>query len=984
MPGLATKIKPKSKQREPTIQRAGIRVSKPGDRLEQEAEQVARQVTSNEGPADISSVHSPSEEIQLQCAGCRTVSRVCEACEASDKTLGSAEPDSEPIAISRMSDADVDAQTQASDSTPQVTPQLANRIRNMEGKGEPLTPELRSYFEPRFGADFSNVRIHTDSEAEQTNEELDVIAFTMGRNISFSQGRYSTDTHEGKQLLAHELVHVSQQKTLGSHPPILQRKPDPSTSSFKIKSKTPVQAGSHSELLTMLQLPEGTVPPGAFDDPEVLAYLVSRIQGASGSLIIPATGISEDFLEQLPEGQVVEMDFDVLKSEPDLAADLRSAVRGASRGAGARLMRQGFNPNVKNAIGLVAYPQSRTMSALTGAMRGKGPAGALRPAPVLPTTSIVLGHTAVYAKVDGKIVSVRSYATKSTFEALLHFKGISSGTKGVQAAIIDHLKPLPKGGGMFDVAGARSMEYPVSAQIAKEFSKSLPEGGPLPSKYTAAPDVAASKPGNVRLCHGVNCVHWAVDQLEEFIEAKVASSAQPNVSLRDIGGKDAARQGKVMGFMTDADGKSVRMPGESTPTRPVFGRPGRGMRLLRWGGRVFLVYDIGVGVYNVWTAPPEQKIPVALREGSRIGGGVIGAELGVAGCIAFGIATEGLGLLVCGLVGAVGGAKAGEAVGQVMGNLVMAPLIAADTMAFMLQVMGETAITAGKLVRAPFEWLARAVISMHASLNPNNWDVRYLPEAVRIDLLNVGYDIWDSLYNLNMDDFLERIGETLETYPISGKKLARLVEGLNASTDENFTVEQIIKMKPYEFIEFWKTRKLHFILRPDYIAGLEERDTSRFGIFRVHRLVAQRAAINPENWEVSKLPAIEGEGYAPFLLGDELISLGRIWWSHLGNLPEEDFRNQVDLPLSNYRIPSDLLGRLAYGIQSVARVRYSGTLFEAFTLEPNEFLKMTADMTPNDFVRFVLDHGVDLEYVRDPYDIGLAATQWVSQGYQPW
>ncbi|CAB5150628.1 hypothetical protein D3OALGA1CA_4398 [Olavius algarvensis associated proteobacterium Delta 3] len=211
MPSLATKIKPKSKQREPTIQRAGLRVSKSGDRLEQEAEQVARQVTSNEGPADISRVHSPSDEMQAQCAGCQTVSRVCEACEASDKTLGSAEPDSEPLSISRMSDADVDAQTQASESTPQVTPQLANRIRNMEGKGDPLTPELRSYFEPRFGADFSNVRIHTDSESEQANKELDAIAFTMGQNISFSQGRYNPRSIQGKQLIAHELTHTIQQ-----------------------------------------------------------------------------------------------------------------------------------------------------------------------------------------------------------------------------------------------------------------------------------------------------------------------------------------------------------------------------------------------------------------------------------------------------------------------------------------------------------------------------------------------------------------------------------------------------------------------------------------------------------------------------------------------------------------------------------------------------------------------------------------------------
>ncbi len=78
--------------------------------------------------------------------------------------------------------------------------------------GRPLDRSTRDYFEPRFGADFSYVRIHDDGVAHRSAALLHAEAFTRGEHVSFGQGRYSPCTTEGRILLAHELTHVVQER----------------------------------------------------------------------------------------------------------------------------------------------------------------------------------------------------------------------------------------------------------------------------------------------------------------------------------------------------------------------------------------------------------------------------------------------------------------------------------------------------------------------------------------------------------------------------------------------------------------------------------------------------------------------------------------------------------------------------------------------------------------------------------------------------
>lgn len=85
------------------------------------------------------------------------------------------------------------------------------RLSRSKGGGNPLSDEVRSFFEPSMGFDFSNVRVHSDNEADRMNEEFGSPAFANGQHLYFGAGLYHPQSNEGKRLLVHELTHVVQQ-----------------------------------------------------------------------------------------------------------------------------------------------------------------------------------------------------------------------------------------------------------------------------------------------------------------------------------------------------------------------------------------------------------------------------------------------------------------------------------------------------------------------------------------------------------------------------------------------------------------------------------------------------------------------------------------------------------------------------------------------------------------------------------------------------
>lgn len=93
-----------------------------------------------------------------------------------------------------------------------VSRETEDRINTLQGGGQSLPESVRSFMEPRFGADFSQVRVHTDAGAAELARAVKAHAFTVGKDIVFGNGQYAPDSKSGKKLLAHELTHVVQQR----------------------------------------------------------------------------------------------------------------------------------------------------------------------------------------------------------------------------------------------------------------------------------------------------------------------------------------------------------------------------------------------------------------------------------------------------------------------------------------------------------------------------------------------------------------------------------------------------------------------------------------------------------------------------------------------------------------------------------------------------------------------------------------------------
>lgn len=92
---------------------------------------------------------------------------------------------------------------------PSTGPPIVHEV--LRAPGQPLDSATRAFFEPRFGHDFSQVRVHADAKAVESARAVNALAYTVGRDIVFGQGQFAPRATSGQHLLAHELAHVVQQ-----------------------------------------------------------------------------------------------------------------------------------------------------------------------------------------------------------------------------------------------------------------------------------------------------------------------------------------------------------------------------------------------------------------------------------------------------------------------------------------------------------------------------------------------------------------------------------------------------------------------------------------------------------------------------------------------------------------------------------------------------------------------------------------------------
>jgi ankyrin repeat protein len=192
--------------RPPLIQ-TKLTINQPGDEYEKEADRVAEQVMRMPEPESVSQsqVNSRPEEMSIQNAN-----------RCPKKDIQQKEDDGKEERIIQMKQG---SPLHSAGSQPIVPPTIREVLSS---PGLPLDPAIRAYMEPRFGHDFSRVRVHSGLAAEQSARDVNAQAYTAGHDIVFGAGRLSTVTYEGRRLIAHELMHVVQQRDRGQ---AIQRQP---------------------------------------------------------------------------------------------------------------------------------------------------------------------------------------------------------------------------------------------------------------------------------------------------------------------------------------------------------------------------------------------------------------------------------------------------------------------------------------------------------------------------------------------------------------------------------------------------------------------------------------------------------------------------------------------------------------------------------------------------------------------------------------
>jgi outer membrane protein OmpA-like peptidoglycan-associated protein len=332
---------------------AKLTVNQPGDVYEQEADRVADAVMRMPDGRDAQmhgiTAHAPGG-VQRVCSECEQelrrsplpIQRKCSKCQA----------DIEP-----GPDMNLQAK-QTPGSTPDIAPATAAQIGALRGGGQSLPAPERTFFESRFGYDFSSVRVHADDQASQAASQVQALAFTTGRDIVFGAGQYRPGDPAGRRLMAHELTHVVQQSgTLGRTPSSIQRLGDPKQRPVVVTCPVPTSSTATPVLTSVLfEKSKSTLTPAAIaelsavrsewnavpfrtsrvridgfastDGPQSTNWILScdRAKAVASELETPAgggAGIPAGFLDIFAQGATSEFSPD---PEPNRRVEIRASL----------------------------------------------------------------------------------------------------------------------------------------------------------------------------------------------------------------------------------------------------------------------------------------------------------------------------------------------------------------------------------------------------------------------------------------------------------------------------------------------------------------------------------------------------------------------------------------------------------------------------------------------------------------------------------
>jgi hypothetical protein len=199
---------------------AKLKIGAVGDRYEQEADRVAKDV--------VEQIHAPAI----------AQSNLGQSVQRQEEKKEEIQAKPEITALQRQEEKPEELQAKSILQLGEASGDLESAIASARGSGQALDPVLQAQIGQAMGADFSGVRVHTDTQSDQLNRSIQARAFTTGQDVFFRQGAYEPGSRGGQELIAHELTHVVQQNggavrriqrslftvpSISQSPPIVQR-----------------------------------------------------------------------------------------------------------------------------------------------------------------------------------------------------------------------------------------------------------------------------------------------------------------------------------------------------------------------------------------------------------------------------------------------------------------------------------------------------------------------------------------------------------------------------------------------------------------------------------------------------------------------------------------------------------------------------------------------------------------------------------------
>ncbi|MEH2357733.1 eCIS core domain-containing protein [Nostoc sp.] len=248
--------------------------SQPKDQYEQSSDQIIL-------------LPRPKSNINIGRIDSHIVQRECADCEQEKEEVQT------ELSLQRVSDRSVQTQDN-----------IENQLNNSKGGGSPLSPEVRDFMEPRFGSEFDNVRVHTDSNATQMSKSLGAQAFTHGSDVYFSAEK----SPGNNELTAHELTHVVQQTGK------VQKQSDASTAPAPVEQTSngmPPKKGT-----TKIDKKNATITASGKNITEAITNLTSQGKGEAGSVTCaPAKDVKTYQAEDKSDEIVYEADVLVTETK---------------------------------------------------------------------------------------------------------------------------------------------------------------------------------------------------------------------------------------------------------------------------------------------------------------------------------------------------------------------------------------------------------------------------------------------------------------------------------------------------------------------------------------------------------------------------------------------------------------------------------------------------------------------------------------------